>query len=260
MYKVLIAEDEEIIKKGLIYMVNWLKHNCVVVGHAANGVEGTERIAELKPDIVVTDIRMPFKDGIAMIAEAKQTDQFEAIIISGFSEFEYAKQAISLGVTEYVLKPIDFAKLDEGIEKSIAKIKARNQLQEYAKSVDDMQVLQELIDVRLFQDEHFKTKYVQIMLDFIKNNYNKKISLQDISEQHQVSTVYLNGKFKEETKHTFNDFLNRYRIMKATQMLRQGDKLVYEVAELTGFHDYKYFSQVFKKYAGTSPTQFIESL
>lgn len=260
MYKVLIVEDEDIIRKGLIYMVNWLKHNCVVVGYAVDGDDGLAKIAELRPDIVITDIKMPFKDGIQMIAESRADNDFEAIIISGYSDFDYAKQAISLGVTEYVLKPIDFNKLDHGVVKSIDKIIAKNKLREYKKSADDIKLHNELLDIQLFQENQFRNRYVQPMLEYIKNNYGKKISLQDLSEQFQVSTVYLNGKFKEETNYTFNDFLNRFRITKAVELLRKGDMLVYEAADRVGFQDYKYFSQVFKKYVGASPTQFLDSL
>jgi two-component system response regulator YesN len=72
--------------------------------------------------------------------------------------------------------------------------------------------------------------------------------------------VYLNSKFKEETNYTFNDFLNRYRILKAVELLKEGDLLIYEIAEQVGFQDYKYFSQVFKKYIGQPPTEFLNSM
>ena len=66
MYKVLIVEDEDIIRKGLLFMVNWQEADCVVVGEAVDGLEGLEKIRETNPDIVVVDINMPVKDGLSM--------------------------------------------------------------------------------------------------------------------------------------------------------------------------------------------------
>lgn len=252
MYRVLIVEDEDIIRKGLTYKVDWLKNNCVVVGSAIDGNDGLEKIKELQPEIVITDIRMPFKDGIMMLEEALVNHDFETIIISGYGEFEYAKKAISLGVSEYILKPIDFKQLDQAIQKMIKKIDAR---QSHEMKREFLHKYKEVLDVEALS---IHSTHVTAMLDYIKANYPHKVSLSDLSEQLQVSTVYLNAKFKEETNYTFNDFLNRYRIIKAIDLMRNTDKLVYEIAEMVGFKEYKYFNQVFKKYVGRSPTHFIK--
>lgn len=124
MYKILIVEDEDIIRKGLIFMMDWLKVNCVVAGEAADGEEGLKKIKEIRPDIVITDIKMPFKNGIQMLEESITLYGYEAIIISGYSEFEDVKKAITLNVTEYLLKPIDFIHLYQTIEKLTDKIEA----------------------------------------------------------------------------------------------------------------------------------------
>ena len=108
MYKVLLVEDEEIIRKGLMYLVDWEKEDCVVVGEAGDGVEGTEKIRKLRPDMVITDVRMPFLSGLDMLEQTRSIP-YAAIVISGYDEFEYAKRAIKLGVKDYIVKPIDLA-------------------------------------------------------------------------------------------------------------------------------------------------------
>ncbi|MBM7599192.1 two-component system response regulator YesN [Virgibacillus halotolerans] len=257
MYKVLIVEDESIIRKGLSYKVNWLENNCFVVGNAADGKDGLIKIKELKPDIVITDIRMPFKDGIQMLEESLHIYDYEAIIISGYSEFDYARQAISLGVNEYLLKPIDFSKLNQVICKLILKIEVKDKANVHEESLG---VYSELLNVDFYERDINRSKLVFDILTYIQSNFSRKITLNDLSEQYSLSTVYLNNKFKEETNYTINDFLNRYRILKAIEMLKRDDMLIYEIAELVGFQNYKYFSQVFKKYVGASPTLFIGSL
>lgn len=94
MYRVLLVEDEEIIRKGIRYSVPWEECGCSVVGEAENGAVGEEKIAELQPDIVITDITMPVKNGLEMIADTREKFNYIAIILTGYSEFEYAQQAI----------------------------------------------------------------------------------------------------------------------------------------------------------------------
>lgn len=94
MYRVLLVEDEEIIRKGIRYSVPWEECGCSVVGEAENGAAGEEKIAELQPDIVITDITMPVKNGLEMIADTREKFNYIAIILTGYSEFEYAQQAI----------------------------------------------------------------------------------------------------------------------------------------------------------------------
>ena len=81
MLRVLIAEDEDIIRKGLVYTTDWLSMGCVVVAEAADGQEGLEKILEVKPDVVIADICMPCLDGIEMIREASKTVKFRSIIL-----------------------------------------------------------------------------------------------------------------------------------------------------------------------------------
>lgn len=92
MYRVLLVEDEEIIRKGIRYSVPWEECGCSVVGEAENGAVGEEKIAELQPDIVITDITMPVKNGLEMIADTREKFNYIAIILTGYSEFEYAQQ------------------------------------------------------------------------------------------------------------------------------------------------------------------------
>lgn len=252
MIKVLIVEDEPLIQRGLLYKVNWLKYNCLVVGCANHGQEGYDKILQLRPDLVITDVRMPFMDGLAMLTLAKKTHDFEAVILSGFSEFDYAKEAISLGVHDYLLKPVNMEELEIAIEALTKKLHEKEKVKTLEKN---MQVLEEILNIKM--DDHKMTKYVLEGIEYIKENYGSKVTLKDVSDHLGISGVSLNMKFKEEVEYSFSEFLNRYRILKAIEMLRNDEYLVYEVAEKTGFSEYKYFSQVFKKHVGMSPKQFV---
>ena len=119
MYRVLLVEDEEIIRKGIRYSVPWEECGCSVVGEAENGAVGEEKIVELQPDIVITDITMPVKSGLEMIADTLEKFHYIAIILTGYSEFEYAQQAIRNGVSDYVLKPLDMDEMRTALEKAV---------------------------------------------------------------------------------------------------------------------------------------------
>ncbi|HEX2985368.1 MAG TPA: response regulator [Caproiciproducens sp.] len=256
MLKVIIVEDEDIIRKGLMFTMDWTKYGCVVAAEAVNGKDGLDKIREIHPDIVITDVKMPFMDGIQLLEESINVFHYEAVIISGYSEFEYAKKAIRLGVSDYLLKPIDMDSLGETLQKISVKIKEKEKFEKYIVEEKSEQT-EPLVDPAVLNGH--KTRYVQKMLDYIENHYKEKISISDLSAEMNLSSTYLNMKFKEETNYTFNDFLNRYRILRSVELLKQGNMKVYEVADSVGFQDYKYFISVFKKYIGRAPIKFINS-
>ncbi|MFM1567856.1 response regulator, partial [Helcococcus ovis] len=122
MYKVLLVEDELFIRRGLTYLFNWEKVNCTIIGEAENGQIGLEMIKKLNPDIVILDINMPILGGLDMLKQVKNKN-FESIILSGYDEFEYAKDAINQNAIAYLLKPVDYDELKNALNKAISNIK-----------------------------------------------------------------------------------------------------------------------------------------
>ncbi|SMP63449.1 response regulator transcription factor [Anoxynatronum buryatiense] len=127
MVRVIIADDEVRICQLIIKLIEWEKHEMCLVGTAHNGVEALALVEKEKPDIVITDIRMPGCDGLEMIEKIKKIrNDVEFIIISGYGEFEYAKKAIALGVQEYLLKPINQNELLKSLMKVITCVNKKN--------------------------------------------------------------------------------------------------------------------------------------
>lgn len=255
MFKILLAEDEDMIRKGILYSIDWLEYDCVVIDEACNGQEGLGKISEHRPDIVITDINMPIMGGIEMIEQGLKIHPFSSIIISGYNEFHLAKKAIQLGVSEFLVKPLEEDQLIAALES--AKTKAEWMLK-FKQISDQSQTKEEVINPAFLGKDLKTSRYVSKMIDYIQENYDRKISIHDLVEQLGVSGTYLNQKFKSETTYTFNDFLNRYRIHKAMDLLKAGDGKVYTIARSIGFSDYKYFISIFKKYAHCTPSQFQE--
>lgn len=253
MYKVLIVEDEEMIRKGIKYMVNWTKLDCVVVGEASNGVEGVEKIKQLLPDILLLDITMPIKNGIELLEETVDDFLFSTIIISGYDEFSYARQAITYGVDEYLLKPVEIDKLQKAIERAKKSLDVRREYKLYKKNIKTPNEIQ-LIHYEL--GERKIPKHMDLAIKYIKENYDKKITMNDLVNVTGMSATYLNNQFKSCTTYTFNEFLNRYRIQQAIERIKSGNDKISMIALDVGFSSYQYFVRVFKKYTKVLPSDF----
>lgn len=255
MIKVLIVEDEELLRRGLRYTFDWKSLGCTVVEEAENGLMGMELIECLKPDIVITDIKMPVMDGLEMLQSISDRG-FETIVITGFSEFEYAKKAIELNVAHFILKPIDEIKLSESIRAIKERLCERRQLEHLREMQKPINLLGEKIIV---SNQHIGARYTQRIIEYVENNYNKRFTMEEMSSEMGISSGYICKIFKECTTFTFNDYLNRFRIEKSIELLKTGDYKLYEIAELTGFKEYKYYHHVFKNYLHCSPSEFLET-
>jgi len=248
MLDLVIVEDEEIIRRGLIYTLDWLKLGARVVGEAANGREALSVIHAVKPDVVLTDIRMPVMDGIALTKALKnEGNPVRVIYLTSYADFTYAQTALHLGVSDYLLKPVN----EEDLAAALAKIGARKET-----------VAEEMIswDEGLKAAYHTGNPYVQKVLQRVEAGYKGKLSSEAIAAELGVSASYLSRKLKEETGQTFGSLLTQYRLQKAIELLQAGTWRVYEVAEQTGFGEYKNFSQVFKKYLHTTPKAFMQEI
>lgn len=258
MLRVVVVEDEDIIRKGLVYMTDWLSMDCVVVSEAANGREGLEKILEFKPDVVLADICMPLMDGIEMIRKASESVRFKSILLTSHADFDYAKRAIEARVSEYLLKPVDeenLARIMERLSEEIADSRQIEHVLELAEPEGGSMNLEYYMQLDVSENQ-----YISKTIEQIKNGYADKLSIEGISEELGVSASYLSRKFKEVTGQTFLDFLNKYRVQRAIILLNTGQHRIGTISEATGFTDYKHFCSVFKKYTLKAPTKFVKGV
>lgn len=239
MLKVLIVEDEEMIRQGIILTVDWAALNCAVVGQAANGEEGLEKVKELKPDLIITDIKMPRMDGIQMVTKLREAgNQAKVIILTAYDSFAYAQSALRLGAVDYLLKPFH----DGDLENAVLRIQgtaadARDPLSQFPRT--------------------FRNGYVQEVAKYIASHYQEPdISVGVIAGALGISEGHVSHLFKKETGDTILGYLTAYRIHKAMSLLKDCRMKVYEVTEQVGYRDMAYFSTSFKRVVGVSPSEY----
>lgn len=257
MFRVVIVEDERILRVGLIHSIDWASLKCVIVGEADNGRDGLELILRERPDIVIADICMPLLNGLDMIGEASKVYRFWSILLTSYSEFEYAQQAISLQVFEYLMKPVDEDILREKLIQLTEKIQRERLLDKMmVHLVSGNMPVDGNLQIHVLRDTG--NYYVNEALKEIYQSYMEKLSVETVAEQLKISSSYLSRKFKKVTKHSFLDYLNQYRVIKAIQLMGSGKYRFGEVAGLAGFSSEKHFYSVFRKYTQRTPSEFVK--
>lgn len=240
--KLLIADDEDVIRNGISKYVKLHTDRFNKILLAENGQETIEQILKYRPDIVLLDVQMPVKTGLEVMKEIKLAGLSPVIIIlSGHDEFKYAQQALRLGARDYVLKPV--------------------------RSSDILKMLVEFADELSLPEKNIEgcketglNPVVNQAKEYIEENYYSNITLQQVADKVSISAGYLSTLFNQELKCGFTDFLNEVRVNHACMYLKQNYFKTYEIAYKIGFNDEKYFSKVFKKIKGMSPSEYKKGL
>ncbi|WP_070000622.1 response regulator transcription factor [Cellulosilyticum sp. I15G10I2] len=353
MIKLVIVDDEKMIRDGLALTINWEAYHIEVVGVARDGLQALEICREVRPQIVLTDIRMPKMNGIELLQTLKDDmPQTKVIILSGYDEFSYAQQAVKYGAVDYLIKPI----VVEELEKVIMSVKhaleqelfgellhlrhyqelehmlepyfnavrmgltseavlnltpvinrldeSNMTLKNYKKliihiltNVEKLLYLDgyQLRDAHLELYHNRETMLIQLNLkheltqwlyhltkvicewiqdqkgeggghralikkamDYMESHYHEDLTVDNIAEIVALSANYFSHVFKKTKGESFTDYLNKLRIEAAKHYLLEKEYKIYEVAYKVGYKDYKYFSSVFKKSVGISPTKYCE--
>lgn len=251
MYRVVLVDDERIILDGLSRAVPWGDMGCEVVGTASNGEEGLRIIRELRPDILLTDIRMPNMDGLSMVAALRsEFPRLQIAVLTAFRDFEYAQTALNLGVCRYLLKPSKLDELYEAIRTMTARLDALPPVQAGAEPEDDPAAAGSAAGNFI----------VRQALDYMRAHCAEKLSLGDVADHVYVSQWHLSKLINRHTNQSFFDLLGRMRIDRAKVLLADNRLRIHAVAEQAGFADVAHFSKSFKRLEGMTPGEYRDSL
>lgn len=240
MIRVLMVDDEPLVRHGVAAGMDWASLGCEVVGEAQSGEEGLALARRLKPDLIITDIRMPKMDGITMMNMLREEGcAARCIVLTAHSDFEYARGALLFGADDYLLKPFRDQELTHAVARVCRKM-------ESAPAANTPAV----------KKEPEVTGYVRQAMDYIAGHYaDENISIATIAEHLCVSEGHLSHVFKKQTGMTVTNYLTKTRIDAAMALLQTGRVKVYEAAAAVGYKDVTYFSATFKKLTGLSPSE-----
>ena len=236
--KVLLVDDEMMIREGFKRLFDWKAHDCEIVGEAADGMEALAKIDTLEPDIVIMDINIPIISGLKVIEiSRKKHPEIACVIVSGYDDFSYCQQALRLKITDYILKPVNY--------------------EEFGKCIDNLKV--SLFEQRVSspnKPEKQEQRVIAAITRYLREHLESEISLSVLSEEFHMNPQYISQLFKNEIGVGFLTYLTSIRMEKAKSLLLTTSLYVAEIAEETGYNDYRVFTKVFKKTAGITPSQF----
>lgn len=259
MFKVIHVDDEKLILDGLRAMIDWERLGFTVCAQARNGREALEAVQRVRPDLIITDISMPQMDGLELIRQVNERwPDVRFIVLSGYSEFEYAQQAMQLGVRYYVLKPIEEEELEHCLSKTAKELNAQQEaeaersiLRQHSRSY--LQLMQEPADPSDTGDDR---RLIDRVTAYIDEHYAEPLTLAHVSDKFYINSHYLSKLFRQKTDVTFLDYVTRTRVERAKLLLQETDCRVYEIAADVGYEDTKYFSRTFERLVGMKPSEY----
>lgn len=235
--KLLIADDEDMIRNGIAKYIQLHTDRYEVIYTARNGQEALELILRYKPDLMLLDVQMPLKDGIEVMQDARRAEALPVtIILSGYDEFRYAQQAVRYGARDYLLKP--------------------TRSSDIIKKIND--IADEEFGAEMPQAEvrEGKNQSIELAKDYMEEHYFEPLTLNMVADKVGITPAYLSSLFSQHMGITLIDYLNEVRIDHACIYLKQNYFKTYEIAYKVGYRDEKYFSKVFRKVKGMSPSEY----
>ena len=234
--RVLLVDDEIMIREGFKRRFDWEAHNCEVVGEAADGMEALAKIDTLDPDIAIMDINIPIMNGLKVIQLSRIKHPNTAfVIVSGYDDFSYCREALRLQITDYILKPVNY--------------------EEFGACIDNLKIA-------LFQRQAPKSQDPQeersilLITRYLQEHLAEDLSLSVLAEQFHLSAQYISQLFKTEIGVGFLAYLTNIRMEQAKKLLLSTSLSIAEVSEQSGYSDYRVFTKVFKKAEGITPSQY----
>lgn len=275
MKKVVIVDDEYLIRELLEEKIDWTSLGCQIVLKASSGAEVLDYIDGEVVDLIITDINMPYMDGLEMARRVRGNfPKVKIIVLTGYSDFDYAKKGIEIGVEGFILKPIDKAEVEPVIEKTVKLIN-----EEHEKHIEHQRLKE--VNYTLEEENYdLEEKLVQAEADIeAKNNHGEKeessenvidavnayieehmtdsgLTMKGTADKFFLNPSYLSRIYKKKMGYSFKERLFQLRMEKAEELLKNTDMKVYEVGNRVGIEDPNYFSLCFKKYKDMSISQY----
>lgn len=234
--RVLLVDDEIVIREGFKKLFDWEAHDCEVVGEAADGMEALTQIDILLPDVVIMDINIPIMNGLKVIQMSRiKYPDMAFVVVSGYDDFSYCREALRLQISDYILKPVNY--------------------EEFGSCIDNLKISMFENRKTEITDEEGEHTIIGIVR-YMQEHLSEEISLNVLAEEFHLSAQYISQLFKNEIGVNFLAYLTNIRMEYAKKLLLSKNYAIAEIAEKSGYGDYRVFTKVFKKAEGVTPSQY----
>lgn len=245
-YSVIIVEDENLIAKNIAKHIEEENPHFKVIGIYSNGEDALAAIKEHPPAVVFTDISMPVMTGLELASELyRLMSHIKCVILTGYADFEFAREAMHYGVKDYLLKPLDVEELHQvlkNLELALTDISPQTKAESVSESA------------------YTPAEIVTLVKDYIEKHYSEELDLNSIARVFGFSSSYLTKVFNKIENTTPSKFIRSYRMGIAKQLLNDTNMSIQQVASHVGYNDQFHFSRSFKQTFGISPTEYKASL
>ncbi len=250
-----VADDMRLIREALIKTVRWEDCGFSVVGQAGDGLEAESEIRRLRPDLIVTDIRMPGQDGLSVAERVLDfLPDAQLIVITGFDRFEYAQKSLRLGAVDIILKPIK----NEALEQALRR--AASRLRESSPEIPREDPLRDVPAGEAVPEGVAEGRPVghltQAVIRYIDEHLGEDFGLATVSETFRVTPSHLCRVFKREMGESFLPYVRKRRIDQALRLMGDPALQISEIALACGFGSPEHFTKIFKEAVGKTPSAF----
>ena len=234
--QVVLVDDEIMIREGFKRLFDWAAHDCEVVGEAADGMEALAQIDHLQPDIVIMDINIPIINGLKVIQTSRMKyPDMAFIIVSGYDDFSYCREALRMRITDYILKPVNY--------------------EEFGSCIDRLKIA--LYENRKTEEQDAQEeRTITGIIRYLQEHLDKEIRLNILANEFHLSSQYISQLFKSEIGVNFLAYLTSIRMERAKKLLLATSLSIGEISEKCGYADYRVFTKAFKKEEGSTPSQY----
>ncbi|MCS7462410.1 response regulator [Paenibacillus doosanensis] len=267
MWTVLLVEDEVFVRESVRRIVDWHRLGYDVIGEAGNGEEALAFIVQRRPDLVICDILMPKMNGVELLQRVREAGiESRFIMLSCLGDFEYVRQAMELGASNYILK---LSMNVQSLVDALVKVEAELQKRKPGGQTAAGEARPREAELSREQDRDAPLlsgpsrpegetghKEVDKLIRFMKNNYDRMISLKTLAQEVSMDEKYISALFKKKTGTNVIHYLHQIRVGEAKRRLEQTSLQVSEIGAQVGYENDNYFIKIFKRFTGLTPSAY----
>ena len=264
MYRVLLADDEQIERMALARRLMRRFGDSLQISEATDGKEAVELYQKEHSQIIIMDISMPELNGVEAAEQIRRLDEdCEIIFLTAYDEFSYAKRAIAIHALDYLLKPCEEEELTAVMEEAVGRIQKREQFEKlHMEQEMPEETGAEMPEPDLEEEPDEPDRLGQAaekIRRYIRKNYMKDISMQDAARMMNYSDAYFCKLFKQCFDQNFTSYLTNFRINEAKRLLKDKNISIKDAGMKVGYYDSNYFAKVFKRVTGMIPSEYREA-